>query len=482
VPSRPQPLDVRFPSGGVNRRGGYVQRQAPFTCPWAVNVRTVGPLEKRGRGGSRPGLTKYIDNDFGSIITGMKAIGYIDASGDLQHDLAVIADGSLNIVQGSTVTTTKAYLTDDSGNKIIDDTGKYIIFNSTVAATNPLGSSNAFQMAEWGGNLYIADSYLRKYNPVTGVVQVVENAPTNQPLICVYQERLLLSGADHMFYMCGQADDTKWDAGADMGNVGRAVMGYVGDSGKIGEQILATHTWHDRAVIMGTADSVWAIYGNLAAGNGEKRNVSPHVGILSPRAMCVTPNGMVLFLARNGLQIWQIGSQGHPEPFSKHKVPESLLDVDTTTTDVIMQYDHRSNGVHLFLTPASGVGSHWWIDLENRALWPMKIHEDNQPLAAETISVGGYSDVILGCKDGYLRRFSDSVSTDDGETLHSHLLIGPFHLGREDGFDGMIKEIVSAMADNSGDVKYRIITADTAEDAVDEAVASVEAAVDEEYP
>jgi len=411
----------------------------------------------------------------------MSAISYLDATGTLRHDLAVIADGSLNIVRGSTVTTTKAYLTTDDGDKIIDENGNYIIFGSTVASVNPLGDSNAFQLVEWGGKLYIADSYPQVYNPVTGVVETLENAPASQPLIGVYQERLVLAGENHMFYMCEQGDPTNWDAGADYQNVGKAIMGYVGDSGQIGSKILAFRTWHDRAIIFGTADSVWAVYGNLSAEGGEKRNISPHVGIVSPHSLCVTPNGIVLFLARNGLQSWQIGSQEHPEPFSKTVVPEELLDVDSTTTDVLMRYDHRSAGVHLFLTPSSGVGSHWWIDLENRAVWPMKFIEDHQPVAADTISIGGYSDVILGCKDGYLRRFSNAVTTDDGEAIHSHLLIGPFHLGREEGFDGMLKEIIASMAENSGDVKYKIITGDSAEEAVDDAVGQLNTLVDTQY-
>ena len=474
-------LNVIFPRGGVNRRGGYAQSRGPFTCPGGFNVRSIGPLEERDRGGNRPGLVKFVDNDFGSVITGLRAVGYIDASGNLQHDLAVIADGSLSIIQGSSVTTTKAYLATEDGDRIIDEDGNYIIFNSTVASVNPIGDSNAFQMAEWEGKLYIADSTLKVYDPVTGVVQDVEGAPSSQPLVCVYQERLLLAGEDHMFYMAGEADGTDWVAGADGGKVGRAVFGYVGDSGAIGEKILAVVPWHDRALVFGTIDSLWAVYGNPAREGSEKKNVSPHVGIISPRSICVTPNGMVLFLARNGLYAWQVGSQAHPEPFSKRKVPEELLDVDASTTDVMMQYDHRSQGVHLFLTPSSGVGTHWWIDLENKALWPMKLTEDHQPLAAEIISISGYSNVVLGCKDGYLRRFSNTVATDDGEALHSHLLLGPFHIGREEGYDGIIAELNSALAVGSGDVKYKLITADSAEEAVDLANNQLDAMVDSQY-
>ncbi len=55
MPSRT--LDLEFPLGGLDRRPAF-QKQRPFTTPHAVNVRPEGTLEKRLRGGSRPGLVK----------------------------------------------------------------------------------------------------------------------------------------------------------------------------------------------------------------------------------------------------------------------------------------------------------------------------------------------------------------------------------------------------------------------------------------
>ena len=291
----------------------------------------------------------------------------------------------------------------------------------------------------------------------------------------------MLAGADHMFYQCGQTEPENWDAGDDMNDEGRSVMGYVGDSGVIGEKILAMHSNRDKALIFGCQDSVWAVYGNMAGNDGQKWNISPHAGILAPKAMSVTPNGLVVFLARSGLYTWQIGSKAHPEPFSNVVVPEELLDVDTDTTEVIMQYDHRSRGVHIFMTPDSGVGTHWWLDLENRALWPVKLVSTMQPLATAKLGVGGYSNIILGCKDGYLRRFDDDAVSDDGSAVYSHLLLGPLHIGREEGYDGLLTEMMAAMAEGSGDVKIRIITGDTAEAAVDAADAALALVIDSQY-
>ncbi len=53
-----------FPSGGINRRYDY-QGQPPFTTADALNVRPIGPVEGRQRGGSRPGLGKAFQEQLG---------------------------------------------------------------------------------------------------------------------------------------------------------------------------------------------------------------------------------------------------------------------------------------------------------------------------------------------------------------------------------------------------------------------------------
>jgi hypothetical protein len=50
------PITLSFPMAGVSRRMNYRHQERPYASPYAVNVRGVGVLEGRSRGGSRPGL------------------------------------------------------------------------------------------------------------------------------------------------------------------------------------------------------------------------------------------------------------------------------------------------------------------------------------------------------------------------------------------------------------------------------------------
>ncbi len=53
-------VDLRFPLKGVDVSQGFGMQQ-PGTTPIGQNVRAYDTLTLRARGGSRPGLTRYIN-------------------------------------------------------------------------------------------------------------------------------------------------------------------------------------------------------------------------------------------------------------------------------------------------------------------------------------------------------------------------------------------------------------------------------------
>ena len=168
----PSQRTLVFPLAGVSRRGGYREQTRPFSAPWAVNVRGVGLLENRERGGSRPGLSKVSVTNIGAI-TGLFPVSYIDGAGVRRHDLVYIGDGLFGYLRGSTAAATDGVLQTPAGVAILTDDGQEIIFPSSVATSSAVGATGAYSAAERGGRLYLADSVLRVYNPVTGVVETV---------------------------------------------------------------------------------------------------------------------------------------------------------------------------------------------------------------------------------------------------------------------------------------------------------------------
>ena len=462
-------VNAQFPLGGENRRGSYAQTQAPYTTFRAKNVRGVGSLERRVRGGTRPGLSKYVSTDFGSVITAIQPLSYVDSNGDIQQDFMVICDGAIKVVSGSTVTTMTSKLVTEDGAYVTTEAGAYIVFDSTVPSVNPIGNTNAYMTCQSEGKAYIASSTLLEFDPLLGTVNTVANAPASQPIVFIYDGRIVLTGEDHMFYMSRQNDFTNWDFGEDYRDVSVAVAGFFGENGIISGTITYGTSYDDRAAILATTDDLWVIYGNPSPeGDGQKKNVSREVGIIAPQAACITPDGLLVFLARTGLYTWQIGTEKEPEPFSEGIIPEDLRDIDPTAKEVILKYDGKEKGVHLFLTPSSGAEEHWYFDLKHKAMWSVVFGNNNhQPLAVEVFNQSGDSKVVLGCGDGYLRVFDNDATDDDGTAIDSAVMLGPFHISGEYAKTGQIVEMDADFADNSSSITWKIYVADTAEEVCD---------------
>lgn len=479
---------LSFPLAGVSRSKGYREQTRPYSTPWAVNVRGVGPLERRSRGGSRPGLLRVVNHDFGSKISAISSVTSVDSGGVLRKDLVVVSDGAFSFLRGSSVTAPTSDLVTDGGVVITTDDGTAIAFDSTVNTAGQVGAG-MFNVVERNGRLLLADSVLKEFDPATGVVTAVTATkgiiPTGCPLVCLYRDRLFLSGADHVWYCSRQGDITDWGSG-DAGDVGRAFAGQVERAGRIGSVITAMIPASESMLLIATSNTMWALRGDPATGTVSM--VSDTIGVISPTAWAEAPGGLIAFLSNDGLYLMGGGEGSYPRQFSDDRVPELLRNIDSGTNSIVMCYDAISRGFHLFITPAAIVdhesfGQHWFIDIENKAMWPVVFQEGHQPLCATRLQGStGLSEVVLGCRDGYLRKFSAAALTDDGEAIESHILLGPFRLTSDDINDAILTEIHGMMADNSGSVTWRVVMADSAEAAVDTAVAGITSVLNNAEP
>jgi len=75
--NRPREAHLQFPVAGLDRSKSY-RNQPPFTTPHAVNVRSIGTLEGRGRGGQRPGLTKAYETDLGGTVRMLAQVTHLE--------------------------------------------------------------------------------------------------------------------------------------------------------------------------------------------------------------------------------------------------------------------------------------------------------------------------------------------------------------------------------------------------------------------
>ena len=455
--------DLRFPIAGVVRRMAHQDRgeQKPYPTPWAVNVRAEDPISGRLRGGSRPGLTKFVADAVGTSIGGIVALDQVTAAGTAPQ-LAMIVDETLGVHEGGAVSFPAAVMLTQAGDEMLTQAeDEMLLGTGAVPASGFLAVRNERVYA-------ITPAGVVSINAATGEASVLEatkgTVPTGCTFGCVYRDRLFLAGEDNAIYAPRQGDVTDWDYGADVEDAGRALAFQLSGGGELGPLPTALVPHEDSYLLAASLHTLWVVQGDPAAG-GAMRNVSRNVGIVGPSAWCKV-DGAVAFLATDGLYL--VGADGSGlQSLSGDRIPEELLDIDASEVAVSLVHDHRRDGVCLFLTPAASGGTHWFFHFPTKSFWAMRFQDNHEPVAA----CRSGDDVVLACADGYLRVVGGD--DDDGEPIESHVLIGPIQAASSIA-TSVLTEIQGVLDQASDGVTWRVVTGDTAEKAVTAAKTAIE--------
>lgn len=345
-----------------------------------------------------------------------------------------------------------------------------------------------------GPRLFIADygdigsPILPKvYDPVLNELRVWETdraddgtgpskgtVPIGNHIIARFLGRIYLAGfPPHQWSACRVGDPMDWDFGAGLIAAGddpsAAIFDEFSELGDIGEPLRAMAPFVDDYMIFGTPNRLFRLSGDPRSG-ARFLNVSTESGIASPQAWAMTPEGAMVYLDQErGLFLLAPGAQTYPEALSANVLPRELRDINLPDTNVQVAYDHRRVGIHIILSSISGRSvDHWWYDRRTGGFWPFSLDSAHLPmvtLSHQSVSAQG-SGVLLGCNDGFVRRFDASSGSDDGVPFAPHVLYGPFNLAGGDATEGVLRWIRSTVV-ASGDLDVEVITGTTAVNALD---------------
>lgn len=336
--------------------------------------------------------------------------------------------------------------------------------NGLTLATSAGASASAIVFrVERGPKVY--DPTLDTLTALTATTGIV---PVGNPLCCRYRDRLVLAGAPvapHVWYMSRAGTLTDFDYAAASSDQGRAVAGTSSDAGTVGEPILALAPFNDDYLIMGCENSLWMFRGDPAQG-GRIDSLSKTAGIVDKSAWCRGPGGEFIFLSRDGLYGLPAGGQGTPQPLSRDTMPRELLDISATNYTAQLRYDARDRGIHIFLTPRLGKTQyHFWYDWRLKSFFPFTLPTNYEPTASlEYVSPSAEdSCVLMGGRDGYVRRFRDAMETDDGTSITNYVWYGPIMLGGNNYNEGLLSELIGATAALSGTVTWDVYVGETHE-------------------
>lgn len=313
-----------------------------------------------------------------------------------------------------------------------------------------------------------------------------DTPPAGCSMVVLYRDRLVWAGDPNnpqVWYMSKAGDPLNYDYSAAATVVTRAVAGTSStDAGILGEPITA--------LIVGTADyliitgpsSIQIMRGDPAYG-GKFDTISNAVGIIGPQAWCHGPQGEVYFLSRDGLyslespESWAGRAQAdaNPKSVSRETIPMELLDIDPTQYQISMSYDMRDRGVHIYMRAAGyKTLKHWLYDIQTKGWWNMVLQSTHEPSCTLYFKADSAEDsaLLLGCQDGYIRRYNELLENDDNSTITSFVLIGPIKLGA-DGFSmGLVQRLLAKLAKGAGPVAWSVFVGNTEEQAINNAVNS----------
>lgn len=210
-------------------------------------------------------------------------------------------------------------------------------------------------------------------------------------------------------------DPLDLDTGSDL--PGAAFALSAASTAKIGQPVVGLFSTSKSRLLVGCSGSIWEIIGDPTLfGAVDVNPLTRDYGLAGKDAWTMANEGMVVGYSRAG--VFAIADGGLANIISDATLSilpfENISWLTEGTPQVIRDVDR--NGTHIFLTKNDATSTHLWLDERLNGLSPKVggyFPEKYPDPAGPTCSVIFRGRVLLGGRDGYIRRFDDATKYDD---------------------------------------------------------------------
>jgi len=336
------------------------------------------------------------------------------------------------------------------------------------------------------------------YGLAIGATKSFGSLPAKATLGCLYRGRVVLGGNPnypHQWYMSRQADI--WDYAYLASDAQSPVAGNNTDAGELGDILTALIPYKDDYLVFGCASTIWVLRGDPAAG-GSLDEVDLTVGIYGAKSWCFDGDGNLYFWGTNGIYVMPAGF-GAVKCLTENTLPNIINDEDVNplTHRITMGYDRKRRGILTCITILeTGVNSNYWYDLRTGGFFPESYPDVCGPYSLFHYAANDpdYVDLLIGCRDGYIRKFLDTAKGDDDGVeddtpINSYCCLPIQPLAPDGDHEGKLTSLTvtnagGAVGGTEGDtdrVDYKLYVADDAETCLEKMKAITDWATGQNY-
>lgn len=246
--------------------------------------------------------------------------------------------------------------------------------------------------------------------------------------VTIWRDRLcmVVDTDPHNLYCSRAGVYTDQDYNPAVPDAQQAFVLNASTAGRIGQPIKALIPFNDDILMMGCDHSIHTIEGDPADG-GSVACLSQAVGIYGDRSWCMDPSGMVWFVGSGGL--YRTNGQTI-ENVSEGRLDDVFTTIARNYNNVELEWDRDQHGCWIFITPAEATQAfHIWYDQRSDGFWMQQFPINHGPRSALVFDADDNNDrnLLLGCRDGYVRKLVPGALSDDGTAISSFLFVGPLN-------------------------------------------------------
>ncbi len=454
-------LTIQSPLAGIKKSSGY-QWQSPYSLVSGLNVVPYDALAQKQRLGSRMGLSKAVASQ---------------SYADVVRAVCVSTTSStyLFAIGGSSTDFKLRRYASGSWTAVLDGSASAISFASLAAGyrIQIVGLVNSpLEPVEGTITVSIPNGSFAMYSPGWGTAYYTYAGGGTNQLSAGFSAKTILAAGRHMGANWVVRSPREWsDDIASGSDESKGELQIDGDPNP-GAPVTAFLPWRYRQALFCTRNATVSMFGHPATG-GYFATLTTKYGCLDALSWCKGPSDSLFVACNEGVVRW-IPGQSEPDLTLLKDLPSALRNIDPTAYHVTPVYDSGSNGLHVFVSKVSSSAGvdHYYYDMHNGGWWIMNYHTDVEPFCvtpmyttADGLTASSYTNLLLGCRDGYIRQFDPSVATDDGNAVTTTAWLGPF-LGDTMATMGIVAKVVGSFATGGGSVTWSIHPGNSAEEAL----------------